>query len=384
MSENRSVTYAIGGTLGGPGIGTIAGKAVESIDRNGLLQQAYGWAATDLDVPPERVSTVPLGSYIDRVLHYYRNDMPFDLLASHWMAESELFHGWNNMCLRSLRAAREAGSVTVVERASAHPVVQREIVETEFEKHGVDEQFIDDRTFRRAMAEIEEADAITVPSDFVYETFLDRGFSPEKLVKIPYGVDIDRFEPKIPSETSDLTAVFVGQVSIRKGVQYLLPAWRQADVEGTLKLAGDVRGVASDIVAPFRDVPDIEFLGFVDDVERVFREADVFVFPSIEDGFGLVILEAMATATPVITTSRVGASELVIDGESGFVVEPADVDSVADHLETLAADPERRRAMGELARETAETYTWTRYGDALAAAYRSLLSGDPAGERTAE
>jgi glycosyltransferase involved in cell wall biosynthesis len=374
--ERRAVAYAFGSVLGGPGIGTIAGHAVQGLHRNGLLDRAYAWAAEDVAIPAERVGTVPFGRVADYALRHYRNDLTFDVLASRWVEQADLLHGWNNMCLRTLRRAAASGATTVVDRASAHPAVQRQIVEREFREHGLDERFIDDRTFRRATAELREADAVLVPSQFVYDSFLAEGFEESALRKVPLGVDVSAFEPDGSAKREDgeeFVALFVGHVSLRKGVQYLLPAWERADVEGTLRLAGEVTDSAAAVVEEYRDAPGIDFLGWVDDVAAEYRRADALVFPSIEDGFGLVVLEAMAAGTPVLTTSNVGASEVLTDGEDGLVVEPRDVGAVADALTELAGDPERRRRMGERAREAVQPYTWERYGDELAATYRGLL-----------
>lgn len=366
-------TYTIGTTLGGIGIGRIAGRAAEGLDRAGLLSEAIAWDATDVDITGGRVRTVPFGGQIDRFLHYYPNDMPFDLLTSRLVGSPDVFHGWNNMCLRTLRKAAQRGATTAVERASTHPDYQRRLVDREYREHGIDESFGDDRLYRRAMLELQEADAVFVPSEFVYESFVEEGFDESRLVLTPFGVDVDRYTP--PEDPSareeEFTALFVGSLSLRKGIQYLLPAWQKADVDGRLVLLGNVRDTAADVVDEYRDDPSIEFPGFVENPIEVYRESSVFAFPSIEEGSALVTYEAMATGLPSVVTPNTGS--LVEDGEHGRVVPPRDVDAVADALEELAADPDRRRAMGRAAREKVEDYTWTDYGDRVAEAYRDRL-----------
>jgi glycosyltransferase involved in cell wall biosynthesis len=369
----RSVTYAFGGTLGGSGIGKIAGHATRGADRASLLDRAI---SLDADGDPTRgrpLQTLPLGDLVGRSPWYYPKDLVFDLYASRTLDSPDLFHGWNNMCLRSLRTAADSGAVTVVERASSHPTTQREIVGREFEEYGVEEPVSGDRTYRRAKLELQECDTVFVPSDFVYDSFLDQGFSEDDVVKIPFGVDTESFTPPADPGRPDgeFTALFVGQLSLRKGIQYLLPAWDQADVDGTLRFAGSVHDSATEIVDEYRDDPSVEFLGWVDDMHREFQEANAFVFPSVEEGSALVSYEAMASGLPSIVTPNVGS--LVEDGVHGCVVPPRDPDAVAAAIEKLAADVDLRREMGTTAREKVEPYTWEAYGDRVAAAYRELL-----------
>ncbi|MFB6218757.1 MAG: hypothetical protein ABEH77_06205, partial [Halobacteriaceae archaeon] len=135
------VAYAFGGVLGGSGIGRIAGHAARGVHRAGLLDRAVAWAADGDPVPRDRLTTVPLGEHAS-LLPYYYKDLAFDLISERAVGTPELLHGWNNMCLRTIRRVADHGGVTVVERASTHPAVQRELVEAEYRRHGVDEEFV--------------------------------------------------------------------------------------------------------------------------------------------------------------------------------------------------------------------------------------------------
>lgn len=369
----RTVTYAFGGTLGGAGIGRIAGYAVRGAHRAGLLGRVLAYDVTDTVVPPSDRWTVPFGSLLKRTPNYLLKDTLFDLATTRLVGEPELFHGWNNMCLRTLGRANRAGATTVVERASSHPTVQRRLVEREYREHGVDQSFVSDRTHRRAVAELERADAVFVPSEFVYDSFREEGVPDDKLYTIPFGVDTATFAPpaNLARSGTGFTALFAGQVSIRKGIQYLLPAWEKADVDGTLRIAGEVQDAAEPIVERYRNRHDIEFLGWVDDMHREYERASVFVFPSVEEGSALVSYEAMASGLPSIVTPNVGS--LVRDEREGLLVPPRAVDPLSTALERLAADPELRARFGEAARERVEDYTWERYGERVVEAYRELL-----------
>ncbi len=107
---------------------------------------------------------------------------------------------------------------------------------------------------------------------------------------------------------------------------------------------------------------------------REMSEADVFVFPSLFEGFALVILEAMAAGLPVITTSNTAGPDLIEDGKEGFIVPAGDAKALRVAMESLLNDPERARAMGCAAHEKAKEYTWEKYGERWEAMLHELCS----------
>jgi starch synthase len=107
---------------------------------------------------------------------------------------------------------------------------------------------------------------------------------------------------------------------------------------------------------------------------REMSEADVFVFPSLFEGFALVILEAMAAGLPVITTPNTAGPDLIEDGKEGFVVPAGDENALREAMESLLHNPERARAMGRAAHEKAKEYTWEKYGEKYEAMLHELGS----------
>lgn len=367
-----SVTYALGQTFGGGGIGRIARNAAVGAYRANLLKKVITWESSNSQIPQELIISPKLGSFINRCPWYYPTDLTFDLYSLSQLDHPDIFHGWRNMSLRSIRRANRRGATTVVEGASTHPEVQKRLVENEYRKYSVNKKLMNKYHFSRAINELEESDYIFVPSEFVYNSFLENGFNEEKIILIPFGVNVDVFHPPEDYSRSDgeFLALFVGQISLRKGIQYLLPAWSEADIEGKLILAGKVTDTAADVVNQYRTDPTIEFRGWVNDMEKLYREASVFVFPSIEEGSALVSYEAMASGLPSIVTPNVGS--LVEDGKHGIVVSPYDVAGIARAIERFAASPKDRARMGYNARKKIQRYTWKRYSDKVAQAYLDI------------
>lgn len=118
--------------------------------------------------------------------------------------------------------------------------------------------------------------------------------------------------------------------------------------------------------------------------EKVLRGASALVMPSVQDGFGLVVLEAMASGLPVIVSEHVGAKDCVREGIDGYIVPARDVDAIADRLQYLHVDESRRRMMGRNAREQAMRFPWGGYRERLLTKIEGLMGTDGAGSMVEE
>ena len=192
------------------------------------------------------------------------------------------------------------------------------------------------------------------------------GIPEEDIIMAPYGVDAERFyRPR--QGGGELRVLFVGEITQRKGIaQILAAAKRLSNQNMTFDLVGGGAGHHRDLFAPYEKY--VNFRGRLsgDEVVEAFNSADVFIFPSMGDGFGLVILEAMSAGLPVICSSNCAGRDIVRDGENGFVIPPGDADSLVERLVWLDTHRESLAQMGESARVTAQTYTWGRYEQAIA------------------
>lgn len=213
----------------------------------------------------------------------------------------------------------------------------------------------------RLEQECETADRIIVGSSFVRQSFADVGYDASRIVVTPYGVDTERFTPReTPRRDGVFRALFVGQIGQRKGMSYLLRGYelfRRPDTD--LHIVGSYspgHEVYARFQGSYRHTPHVP----QKDLPSLYREADVFVFPSLIEGMPLVVLEAMACGVPVITTTH-GPGDIVRDGVDGFFVPIRDSEAIAARLEQLYRDPTLREQMGRNAREQALRHTWQHY-----------------------
>jgi glycosyltransferase involved in cell wall biosynthesis len=258
-------------------------------------------------------------------------------------------------------------------QAHPHPVTVRQILQRELDAHPECarslqrewELSVTPDDFHHLVEETEEAAQILVASSFTAETLIENGKSPEAITVIPYGVDLDKFRPA-PAEALDrlqapLKILFAGSISQRKGVKYLLEALAQVRSK-TFELI--VCGRAVDDLSIFRayDLPVTLKLSVTQpELIRNYQAADLFVLPSVAEGFGQVLLEAMACGAPVLSTTRTAAPDLVRDGRDGFVVEPCRPDLLAEKFEWALANRRQLRAMRREVRARAIQFTWEEF-----------------------
>jgi glycosyltransferase involved in cell wall biosynthesis len=272
------------------------------------------------------------------------------------------------------------GRTFVLDQSIGHPsakVAVYDAVRREFPEWGHE---LEQRRPETLAAENQEhalATRVVASSSFTKRTLVEHGVAAEKIVVNPYGVDISRFTPgpRVERAARPLRFVFVGQVSARKGIPLLLDVWsRLAPPDSELWLIGYVAPRAVPLVTGLRGVV-VKGLVSRFDLPGLLRECDVLVLPSYFEGFAQVMPEAMASGLPVIATESSGAADLITDGADGFVIPTGDRAALQDRLQFFLRHPERVAPMGRAARQKAELFTWTAYGDRWAGIVRNLTAG---------
>jgi glycosyltransferase involved in cell wall biosynthesis len=160
-----------------------------------------------------------------------------------------------------------------------------------------------------------------------------------------------------------------------KGIEYLIEAVKALD-NVHLVIAGDgpERNRLENLAQHETLLGRVTFTGWVDDIARTMSRWDIYAQPSVAEGLGIAALEAMSLAIPVVASDVGGLREIVVNGETGFLVPPRDAAQLAAHLKELACNAELRQKMGEAARRrAAEKFSRERESQALQSAYEKLL-----------
>ncbi len=217
---------------------------------------------------------------------------------------------------------------------------------------------------RRKDLELALATTVSVASAFTKQS-LERIGTPQPIAVAPYGFPVTEFRPRASAPTGPFRVLAVGTQDLRKGTPYLLEAWKRAALpDAELHLIGPLR-----LAKPFVD----RYAGLFQHWPHLpksllgarYADADLLAFPTLGDGFGLVIQEAMCSGTPVLTTPCGGGPECITDGADGWIVPPRDIDAMVARLREAAANRDRLHAMGQAARARAERFTWREAGRGL-------------------
>ena len=216
--------------------------------------------------------------------------------------------------------------------------------------------------------ELETADAVFVASSFTRATLAEAPRVPAETIVIPYGAPPRPAggEPARRAPGEPLRVLFVGSLGQRKGLRYLLEAVDALGPGFALTLIGTAPAAPCAPLAAalrrHRHLPSLPHAAILDEMSR----HHVFVFPSLFEGFGLVLLEAMACGLPIIATPHTAAPDLITENREGNIVPIRDPEAIASRLLTLAGDEERRFAMGRAAMLRAADFTWEKYRASLA------------------
>jgi len=292
-----------------------------------------------------------------------------DLQRTIGTPDDYIFFGYDTGCYEVLQWFADTDGLAVVDQIDPGRV-EKEIVLDEIERWpgwAAQAPVLHPPHYERIEAEWDLASVVMVNSEWSKKALVQQGVPEEKIEIIPIAYEPESTHQAEPLETDEesrpLRVLWLGSVILRKGIQYLVEAAKRlegADIE--IDVVGPI-GITDDAIA--QTPSNMTFHGRAprDEVNGWYRRSNIFVLPTLSDGFAITQLEAMSYGLPVIATPRCGA--VVEDQTSGFVVPIRDSDRLADAIDTLASDPALRHIMSREARRRIERYSLSRVGDQL-------------------
>jgi glycosyltransferase involved in cell wall biosynthesis len=323
-----------------------------------------------------------------RILGARRMCMLHDWLVARQLprqaGEIDVIHAWPLGALKTIQTARRLGIPVVLERPNAHTRFAYEVVEKECQKLGIrmpegHEHSFNHANLAREEQEFQLADYLLCPSDFVLNTFIERGFPVAKLIRHQYGFDPRIFYPysSIRNPSPALRVLFAGGCAPRKGLHFALDAWLRspASEEGRFVIIGDFIPGYREILAGQLAHPSVQVLGHRKDVADQMRRSDVLVLPSIEEGSALVTFEARGCGAVLLVSEAAGA--ICRHEENALIHRVGDVPTLAHHFTILHKDRDLLRRLRESSLRTVSQLTWEAAGRRLLAAYPRALTNNP-------
>jgi glycosyltransferase involved in cell wall biosynthesis len=289
-------------------------------------------------------------------------------LAIRDIIPGDIAYVWPAYSLDFIRRAKGRGAIAVAERINCMGPTCKAALERAYAHVGrnmpVDlfvQEWLDEE--RDQML---ECDFVTAPNDFVTKSLINAGVQRDRILETSYGWSPTRLAKAMNLVRPQRPPVFayVGSGIIRKGLNLLLEAWERANINGQLLIAGRIDAEIRSICARQLSRPDVQELGFVRDVANVYAAADIFVFPSHEEGGPQVTYEAAGCGLASIV-SPMGAGRMVRDGREGYVIDPFDIDKWADAIRLLAKDRELRQRLADNASLRANEFTWQKVSSRL-------------------
>ncbi|HUD49784.1 MAG TPA: glycosyltransferase family 4 protein [Candidatus Baltobacteraceae bacterium] len=271
--------------------------------------------------------------------------------------DRDCFFGFNSNCLEVIEALKKRRVFTVVDQVDPARVEEEMILE-EMERWPGWAKVrgrITEEYWKRIEAEWKAADAVLVNSEWSKQALVQQGVPAEKIITVPLALDLPRKEAPQPiNPVGTLKALWLGSVVIRKGIQYLVEAARLLEGRDIEFLLAGPLAISREAVESFPR--NIKVLGRItrDRLAEVYRQAHVFVLPTISDGFAVTQLEAMAHGLPVVTTPNCG--RVVTDGVDGLIVPVRDGRALADALGRVEGDRGLLREMSHNALQSVKNY----------------------------
>ncbi len=269
---------------------------------------------------------------------------------------------WPGISLSTYQTVKKRGHKVIFEGVNSPASNIKQILDAEYANlklpaaHGITQQYIDDELERVAL------------SDYVYScnpimrTFFEKiGVSKNAILDTSFGLcpsaifDVTNVKPKNQSQIP--TFIFVGSIGVRKGAHLLLDYWVKSKLNANLKLVGTIEDSLKPLVNQYLSDTRIEHIPFTADLASIYKNADVFILPSLEEGSPLVTYLALGAGLPVIA-SPMGSGNIVRDGIDGFVIEPHDEGKWIESMRLLAEDGALRQKLSAQLKQKALSYTW--------------------------
>ena len=332
----------------------------------------------DCSLSAEQVKSIPVpellalfqlwrGKNMESVMHQRNISFQRSIPRKH-IETAECFIGFDTSSWILAEQVTKIKKPFFLDQSIAHPREKERIyadLRTNYPTWAEGIQQKEDRYIHVEETEYALATRIVVASSFTKESLIRQGVTAEKICMNPYGVSESFFRKRDkPERKNKIRFLYLGLLGVRKGLPFLLETWKEFELHciAELWLAGPA---SEDVQLIVQSIEGVQYKGKIpfQQMPTLIKECDSLVFPSFFEGFGQVILEAMAGGLPVITTDATAGPDIIENGTDGLLIRAGDKKSLAENMSRLAHDPSLCIEMGARAVEKAQSFSWDAYGD---------------------
>lgn len=351
-------------------------------------------------IPDDKVVSLPLSLFLEKAVYklggerlsrslqvFFHN--LFSRAATHYLEGSTVVHGWSGFSEPSIHWAKQNDVPFILERSSAHMIVQCQILKKEYDLLNLDWAETQSEIVAQELREYELADRVAIPSLFVKRSFLSQGFPQQRLFHNPLGTNLKSFSPRVKSDDV-FRIIYAGSKSVRKGIPYLVQGFMEANIPNSeLWLVGGNIGEtphllnrADERVKSIDHVPQAELV-------KYYCNSNIFVMASIEDGFGMVMAQALACGLPLICTTNTGGEDLlqmsgvepvelengIKEYAAGYIVPVKNSEAISFLLKKLNSQPDLLNKKQQAALELRDKdLSWSTYAQRNIGIYETLIN----------
>ncbi|HYN54067.1 MAG TPA: glycosyltransferase [Methylotenera sp.] len=347
-----------------------------------------------------KVSLMGITSGADLSKSFYRNAFPVwsksiayrilsepqiqkisEFLFSRSINAPDIAYLWPATSLNLYQNLHRRKHKIIMESVNTHQMTSKPILDKEYARLGL--QPLHGITLQDGVlesAKLALADFVFSCSPAVTNSLIAANTPQRKILESSYGLRksdiLSPDEMTLRSDNTEITAIFVGSIGVRKGPHLILDYWCKSNIKGKLKLVGDIHPEIRHIIEPYLKRSDIEHIPYVKDLKSVYKEADVFVLPSLEEGSPLVTYLALGAGLPCIV-SPMGGGGVIEHGKEGFVINPHDEQSWIEAIRNISEDVSLRKSFSKNAYVKAVEYLWSAVGHKRTQLLHSRLNEQP-------
>lgn len=277
----------------------------------GLEKNQYSFTPLPLKIL-SRISKINIGPKLKEIdAHIYENLVKIKLPN----LNPDIIHGWATFSLTSF--INNKNKIKILERSCPHVLSQIDSLNTEYKKLNIKYIMPSKKFIQKQLNEYKYADKIIVPSNFTKKSFIKNGINESKIKVINLSSNNKIIKSYKSRNKDKIIFGFCGGALIRKGLFYLLEAWSRLDIKKNreLWLRCNVENILAipKLKKIYQGRKDIKVIKYTNNLNEFYSSIDILIHPAIEEGFGMVVLEAIKHGVPVSITNAVGAKDVLSD-----------------------------------------------------------------------
>ncbi|MES2500260.1 MAG: glycosyltransferase family 4 protein, partial [Pseudomonadota bacterium] len=278
------------------------------------------------------------------------------------LKKNDIAYLWPGVSLATYQVLKDRGCTIIYEGVNTHEAHSKVILDKAYTQlnltitHDVCAEKVVVESAKLALA-----DFIYSCSPIMTQSMLNNGVPQQKILQTSYGLGsqaiLDGVYSTVPLPDKVPTFIFVGSISVRKGVHLLLDYWVKAKLDAKLQVVGKIEPALKSLVENYLEQDNIEHIPYTSDLASIYKNADVFVLPSLEEGSPLVTYMAFGAGVPLLV-SPMAAGGVVADDQEGIVIDPYDEEAWIVQLQRLSKDATLRSRLAQKSKLKAPHYLW--------------------------